>query len=190
MRRIAELVWVGRMATVAMTVIALIWIPVIRNAPRGLYDYLQGIQGYLAPPIFVVFFLGVFWKRLNAAGLPGGALRRLPDGPVPAGRRYADHAGSEWLRRNGYTHGSFLWIVNNIYFQYYSLLIFLVSVVAMIIVSYVTAPPSEEQISGLTFSTTTEEQKAESRASWSGIDVVTSVIVMVAIVAAYLYFRG
>ena len=63
-----QLVWVGRMATVAMTVIALVWIPVIRNAPRGLYDYLQGVQGYLAPPIFVVFFLGVFWKRLNAAG--------------------------------------------------------------------------------------------------------------------------
>ncbi len=28
----------------------------------------------------------------------------------------------------GYPSGSFLWIVNNIYFQYYSLLIFLVSV--------------------------------------------------------------
>ena len=31
----SRLVWVGRMATVAMTVIALIWIPVIRNAPRS-----------------------------------------------------------------------------------------------------------------------------------------------------------
>ena len=35
---------------------------------RGLYDYLQGVQAYLAPPIFVVFFLGIAWKRLNGAG--------------------------------------------------------------------------------------------------------------------------
>ena len=35
---------------------------------RGLYEYLQGVQGYLAPPIRGVFFLGVFIKRLNAKG--------------------------------------------------------------------------------------------------------------------------
>lgn len=35
---------------------------------KGLYDYLQGVQAYLAPPIFVVFFLGVFMKRMNAKG--------------------------------------------------------------------------------------------------------------------------
>src|SRR6266571_2143226 len=46
-----QLVWVGRAATVAMVVISLLWIPVIQGA-RGLYDYLQGVQGYLAPPIF------------------------------------------------------------------------------------------------------------------------------------------
>ena len=38
----------------------------------------------------------------------------------------------------GYPEGSFLWIVNNIYFQYYSLLIFLVSAATMIGVSYAT----------------------------------------------------
>ena len=123
----SRLVWVGRMATVAMTIIALVWIPVIRNAPRGLYDYLQGIQGYLAPPIFVVFFLGVFWKRLNAAGCMAALARRLLDGHVPAGRRHADHVGSRAATRMATRPNSFLWIVNNIYFQYYSLLIFLVS---------------------------------------------------------------
>ncbi|MCX6971010.1 MAG: sodium:solute symporter [Verrucomicrobia bacterium] len=62
-----ELVHMGRLATVAMVVIALLWIPVVKGA-HGLYGYLQSVQGYLAPPIFVVFFLGVFWKRLNAKG--------------------------------------------------------------------------------------------------------------------------
>ena len=55
----ASLVTIGRVATAAMVVIGLLWIPVIQGS-RGLYDYLQSVQGYLAPPIFVVFFLGNF----------------------------------------------------------------------------------------------------------------------------------
>ena len=62
-----QLVRTGRIATSVMVVVALAWIPVIKGA-HGLYGYLQSVQSYLAPPIFVVFFLGVFWKRLNAAG--------------------------------------------------------------------------------------------------------------------------
>ena len=62
-----ELVRMGRIATAVMVVIAMLWIPVVKGA-TGLYEYLQSVQGYLAPPIFVVFFFGVFWKRLNAAG--------------------------------------------------------------------------------------------------------------------------
>src|SRR6185369_9745387 len=58
----ARLVWIGRLATTVMVLIGLAWIPVIQGA-RGLYEYLQGVQGYLAPPIFVVFFCGVFNKR-------------------------------------------------------------------------------------------------------------------------------
>jgi len=52
-----KLVWIGRIATTVMVVIGLAWIPVIKGG-KGLYDYLQGVQAYLAPPIFVVFFLG------------------------------------------------------------------------------------------------------------------------------------
>ena len=89
-----------------------------------------------------------------------------------------------------FAEGSFLWIVSNIYFQYFSILITLVSMVAMVVASYMTAAPSEAQISGLTFATTTEEQKRESRESWSGLDVVASVALLAAIVAAYMYFRG
>ena len=85
--------WIGRVATVVMTLIGLIWIPVIARRHAGLYDYLQGVQGYLAPPIFVVFFLGVFWKRLNAAGCLAalivgflmGMFRLAVDTPVTLG---------------------------------------------------------------------------------------------------------
>jgi SSS family solute:Na+ symporter len=91
---------------------------------------------------------------------------------------------------NGYAQGSFLWIVNNIYFQYYSLLVFVVSVVVMIGVSYLTAAPAEAKLVNLTFGTVTAEQRAESRSSWSRWEVVASGFVLVLILAAYLYFRG
>jgi SSS family solute:Na+ symporter len=90
----------------------------------------------------------------------------------------------------GYAQGSLLWIVNNIYFQYYSLLIFVVTLIVMIVVSYMTEKPDYSRISGLTYATATAEDKAVTRASWSAIDVVTSALVLVAILAAYLYFRG
>ena len=183
-----RLVWVGRAATAAMVVISLLWIPVIQGA-RGLYDYLQGVQGYLAPPIFTVFVFGIFNKRLNSkgclaallAGFVLGVFRLAVDTPVSL--HLAGFA-------NGYAPGSFLWIVNNLYFQYYSLFIFIVSVVVMVVVSYATAPPAPEQVAGLTYGTVTTEDRAQSRASWSAREVIASAVVLVLILAAYLYFRG
>jgi SSS family solute:Na+ symporter len=183
-----QLVWIGRVATTIMVLIGLAWIPVIRGA-QGLYEYLQGVQAYLAPPIFVVFFLGVFWKRLNGAGCMAALIIGFLMGLVRLG---VDTPVALKLQgyENGWTEGSFAWIVNKIYFQYYSLLIFLVSMAAMIVVSYLTAAPSEEKLRGLTFGTLTDEHRRESRESWGTIDVFASVAVLVAIVAAYIYFSG
>jgi len=136
-----ELVVMGRLATSVMVLIGLAWIPVIQNA-RGLYDYLQGVQAYLAPPIFVVFFFGVFNKRLNGKGCLAalivgfalGVFRLAIDTPVAL----KDTAFFQAAFGNfeGYAEGSFLWVVNKIFFQYYSLAIFLISAVVMIVVIY------------------------------------------------------
>nr|MCU0256614.1 hypothetical protein [Vicinamibacterales bacterium] len=184
----AQLVWIGRLATAVMVGVGLAWIPVIQGA-RGLYDYLQGVQGYLAPPIFAVFFLGVFVKRTNAAGCLAalivgfalGAFRLAVDTPVTL--KLDGFAG-------GYPEGSLLWIVNNVYFQYYSLLIFVVSVAVMLGVSYATAPPPEAKIAGLTRATVSDAQRRATRASWDRRDVVASCVVVLLIVAAYVYFNG
>ncbi|HEX3166573.1 MAG TPA: sodium:solute symporter [Chitinophagaceae bacterium] len=180
----AQLVRVGRVATVVMVIIGLMWIPVIQGA-KGLYDYLQGIQAYLAPPIFVVFFFGVFMKRLNGPGclatlLTGflmGLVRLIIDTPVKLGG-------------TPYEEGSFLWIINNIFFQYYSLLITIVCIIVFLVVSYATKPPDYAKISGLTFSTLSPQDKLETRASWNWKDVILSILLVVAIIAIYTYFTG
>jgi SSS family solute:Na+ symporter len=183
-----QLVWIGRVATTVMVLIALFWIPVIQGA-RGLYDYLQGVQGYLAPPIFTVFFLGVFNKRLNTQGCLAalgvgfllGVFRLAVDTPVAL-----KMAGYE----QGYAAGSFFWIVNNVYFQYYSAFIFLVCVVVMVAVSYATEAPDERRLAGLTYATVTDQHRLESRRSWGRVEVLASVVVVLLILAAYIYFNG
>ena len=179
-----DLVRIGRIATLGMVVIGLLWIPVIQGS-RGLYEYLQSVQGYLAPPIFVVFFFGIFNKRMNtqgalwtlAIGFLMGLFRLAVDTPVA-------------LSGYQYTEGSFFWIVNNIFFQYYSLLIFLVSAVVMVVVSNRTPAPDYDRIAGLAYGTVSAEDQAIVKASYTKGDVFWSVLVCVLIVAAYVYFSG
>ncbi|NLT34172.1 MAG: sodium/solute symporter [Acidobacteria bacterium] len=180
-----RLVWVGRLATAVMVLIGVLWIPVIRGG-RGLYDYLQGVQSYLAPPIFVVFFLGVFYKRLNSTG----CLWALVSGFVLGIARLAIDTPVKMIPGFQYQEGSLFWIINHIFFQYYSMIILVVSAVVMIVASYLTAAPDYAKISGLTYATQTVEHKRVSRASWNGADVVFSALVLVLILAAYLYFVG
>jgi SSS family solute:Na+ symporter len=181
----SELVRMGRLATVVMVVIALLWIPVVKGA-NGLYEYLQAVQGYLAPPIFVVFFFGVFWKRLNkhgcfwamVVGFAIGIFRMAVDTPITLGRF------------KEYDPGSLLWIVNNINFQYFSILITVVSAVVMVVVSYLSEEPNQPQIQGLTFATASAEDKAQTRASWNWMDVLGSLVILACIAGAYIYFTG
>jgi SSS family solute:Na+ symporter len=187
-----QLVRTGRIATIAMVLIALAWIPVVRGAD-SLYNYLQQIQGYLAPPIFVVFFFGVFFKRLNAkgcfwamvVGFMLGVFRMLVDTPVTLGlNRFPT-----WIS-DLYHPGSFLWIVNNINFQYFSILITILSAVVMVAVSFMSASPDYAHIKGLTFGTATTEDREDTRSSWGWPEVLASLAILACIIGAYVYFTG
>jgi SSS family solute:Na+ symporter len=181
----SQLTWVGRIATGVMVVLGLLWVPVIANA-GGLYGYLQSVQAYLAPPIFVVFFGGVFFRRLNAQGCLAtlivgfaiGIWKLVIDTPVAL----------KW--HSGYAEGSFNFIINNMYFQYFSLAIFLICSLVMVVVSLATAPPDYARISGLTYGAITDEDRLRTRESWNSLDVLASVLVMGLIIAAYVYFQG
>jgi solute:Na+ symporter, SSS family len=121
----------------------------------------------------VVFFLGVFFKRMNAqgalwatiVGFALGLFRMFVDTPVTLGLEGF---------QNGYPHGSVFWIVNNIYFQYFSVLITMVSAAVMAGVSLATPHPDYKAIQSLTFETTTAEDRRRSRASWGGSEVAGS----------------
>ncbi|MCK7477319.1 MAG: hypothetical protein M0C28_07355 [Candidatus Moduliflexus flocculans] len=130
-------------------------------------------------------------RLLEAAerqGLPGRArhgLRRWASSAWPSTRRSSSASGFS------YAEGSFLWIVNHVFFQYYSLVIFIVSALVMVVVSYLTerAGLREDQRPDLRHGHGRAPEGDRGPAG-TATDVVASGIVLALILAAYLYFTG
>jgi SSS family solute:Na+ symporter len=59
---------IGRIATAVVVILGVVWIPVMLGLGKVLYEYLQNVQGLLAPAIASVFLLGVFWRKTTAKG--------------------------------------------------------------------------------------------------------------------------
>lgn len=57
---------VSRVWVLCIVAVSICWIPVVQAAQSGqLFDYIQSVSSYLAPPIAAVFLLAVFVKRVN-----------------------------------------------------------------------------------------------------------------------------
>ncbi|MCA6079176.1 sodium:solute symporter [Fulvivirga sedimenti] len=62
------LVRVGQIATVVLVILAAAWAPMIETVASSLWEYLQLVLTYIAPPIVATFVMGLFYKRANANG--------------------------------------------------------------------------------------------------------------------------
>jgi SSS family solute:Na+ symporter len=179
-----HLVRVGRFATGVVVLFGLLWIPVMKAVSErnsGLYDYLQNVQGMLAPPIAAVFLLGVFHKRINGVGALWGLVTGFVVGMVKLTLQTmvrSGHMGSDGVLGaigafNGY---------------YFTGVLFLFSLAVVIVLSYATAPEPESKLRGLTWGSFTPEERAENRASVGWPDLVGTAVVLALVVGAYLYF--
>jgi len=184
-----ELVTVGRLATSVVVLAGIAWIPVMQNISSGLYEYLQSVQAYLAPPLTAIFFLGVFIRRINAHGALASLIVGFMLGLAKLGCQvYAGGldkdivAAATWA-----THP--LVMFGNINFLLFAVYLFLVSAAIMVVVSLVTAPPPVEKTLGLTVTHRHPTDRAAGR-SWTKWDVIHTGIVLAIILAAYLYFSG
>ncbi|QVY66161.1 sodium:solute symporter [Polaribacter sp. Q13] len=75
-----EQVYVGKIVSVVVLILAVLWVPFVSKFD-SLLKYYQEMLTYIAPPVVAVFFLGVFWRRINRHGafwgLMGGALAAI-----------------------------------------------------------------------------------------------------------------
>ena len=169
-----KLVVIGRTTTIVMTALGLLWLPIMKAiSGGGLYQYIQSVQAFLAPPIVAVFLTGLLWKRMNLRGACWG----LGLGFVLGMAKLA--ANAIWGTP---TEAAF---IQDFYFSG----ILLVTSFVIVVVASLTAPaPDYAHLDGLNFSCLSPEYKKANRASWNWIDVVASIFVVGCVIAAYAYF--
>lgn len=130
-----KLMKVGRITTLIVMIFAVFWAPQIGKFPK-LWDYLQQTLAWFSPPVVALFVLGLFSKRINNKGAIAGIII-------------------------GFTFT--LLLILNVYFTdsngvspvtlpnflYVAGIHLAMSMIAMIVVSMVTEPPSTDSLESM-----------------------------------------
>jgi SSS family solute:Na+ symporter len=142
---------VGRIATVAATLIAIATAAVASNF-SNVMDYLQTLFGFFNAPLFATFIVGMFWRRMTPTagwvGLVAGTLGAvvvaiLTDGTLGSLSQAVIPIGGQGA--------AFLCASTA----------FVVDVVLSVAVSMVTRPKPAEELRGLVYSETPREERTD-----------------------------
>lgn len=125
------LVIVGMASATGILVISMILAGYINRLGGGLFEYIQALYAFFAPPFGSVFLLGILFRRINARGATAGVL-------VGFGLGILLKFLLQW------TGGQPAWLAP---FAMQGILNWLASTVVCVVVSLVTAPPAPQQVS-------------------------------------------
>lgn len=176
-----KLVRTGQIATIIVVIIGIIWIPIMANISGVLYEYLQKVQSYIAPPITAVFLLGIFHKRINGQG----AFVTLVVGFIVGAIRIVLELTKDSLDPNG-----LMFKLGDMNFLSFGAWFFLFCIILTIVVSLLTKAPTEEKVENLTFGTISEEEKVRNKSSYNWVDITVSILVVAIVVAVMIFFNG
>ena len=165
-----RLVLVGQVATVVLVVLGLAWIPMLNILEGGLFQKLQSIQAYIAPPIAAVFLLGLFIRRLNGFG----AMASLLTGAVLGVARLILELNKAELS------GFWLWY-SDINFLHFALFLFALCSVVLVVASLITTQDDNPDIELVTYQRSSTPFKMS--------NVVLSVGLVAAILLLWWIFR-
>lgn len=141
-----QLVRAGQIATIILVVLAAAWVPFIEKVSDSLWQYLQLVISYTAPPAVATFVLGLFWSRASSTGSIVSLLFGFvfavtmlimqvyvnslgPDADIPA-----------WMEA-----------ATGIHFLLMAFILWLLCMAIHVVVSLATAPPTQEQVRDLTW---------------------------------------
>lgn len=176
-----KLVRIGQIATVIVVIIGMIWIPIMANISGVLYEYLQKVQSYIAPPITAVFLLGIFHKRINAQG----AVVTLIVGFIVGAIRIVLE-----LVKDSLSPDSILYQLGAMNFLTFGAWFFLFCIILTIAVSLMTAAPEDYKVKNLTFGTISDEEKAKSKSSYNWVDIAISIGIIIIVIGVMIFFNG
>ncbi|ETE73666.1 Sodium/glucose cotransporter 4, partial [Ophiophagus hannah] len=141
-----ELMIVGRVFVLILVAISILWIPIIQTANSGrLFDYIQSITSYLAPPITALFILAIFCRRINEPGAFWGLMFGLVVGFIRMVMEFiytAPSCGEEDPRPS---------VLKDVHYLYFAIILFGLTVAVIVFVSLCTPPIPEENLPRLTW---------------------------------------
>ncbi|XP_077511750.1 sodium/glucose cotransporter 4-like isoform X3 [Amblyomma americanum] len=141
-----ELVIVGRCFLVLLVVVSILWIPVIEvSSGSQLFDYIQSVSSFLAPPVCAVYVLALGWSRINEQGAFWGLMTGLAAGLGRFAWEYSyalPPCGFPDPRPEAITR---------IHYLHYGCLLFILTAGVCTIVSLLTEPIPEDSLYRLTF---------------------------------------
>jgi solute:Na+ symporter, SSS family len=178
----ARLVRMGRLVTVVMVGLGILWVPFIKYLSAEVYIYLQSVQAYVSPPIAAVFLVGVFWPRANRYG----AIASLVAGAVLGAVRFVFELNRS---TDMVTRSPFLSTLVSINFLHFAILIFGVSTAILVVVSLATQPETLAKLRGLTFATLEGDYTPPARdRSVFTLQVASSVALVLLVTALWIHF--
>jgi len=187
-----QLVNFGRVATGAMVLLGLLWVPFIHLISSQLYIYLQSVQAYISPPISACFVLGILWPRLNGQGAITSLLTGFLLGTV---RFIAELMAAQGTQFSGLME----WLVK-MNFLHYAIFMFIVCSAVLVGVSLMTPAPDRRRLAGLTFATVGEKmdvvnvgmpvrKPAQETPLEHRLNVFFSLVLLATVVGLWIYFR-
>ncbi len=177
----ARLVTVGRLFTVFMVVLGILWVPFISYLSTEVYIYLQSVQAYISPPIATVFLFGVFWPRANRYG----AITALATGAVLGTARFV----FELNRTSQIAQASLIKPLVEMNFLHFAVVLFIVASVLLVAVSLATQPDSLAKLKGLTFATLDNYiQLSERSRRMFVVHLVVTIALAVFVIGLWVHF--
>ena len=179
-----KLIQVGRISTVILVFLSLLWVPFIGGVSDQLFVYLQSVQAYISPPIAVVFLVGILWPRANSRA----AIIVLWSGFVLGGLRFV----LEILHKNDPFQNAFLKYMIEMNFLHFAMVLFTISLLMIFFISISTERPAQEKLDGLTFKysaniAVTEEYKQESK-QWRKHNLIATGVLVALLVTLWIIF--
>ncbi|MEM8528686.1 MAG: sodium:solute symporter [Bacteroidota bacterium] len=153
-----QLVRSGQIATLILVILAAAWVPNIEKVSDSLWNYLQLIISYTAPPAVATFVLGLFWKRANGTGSIASLLFGFAFAIIMLSVKI--YAGQGDVELTG-----FLATMADVHFLTMASILFVLCLLVHIGVSLTSAEPNDEKVASYTwnrrlFREETEELKS------------------------------
>ena len=181
-----NLLRVGKLATTIIVILGILWIPIMQKIGGGvMYQYLQNVQSYIAPPVAAVFLLGIIWKRVNSKA----AISTLIVGLFLLFLRLGSEIYFQTEINSNKVINNWLFVFATVNFSHMAILMFIFSLILCSVISLLSEVPDYNKIIGLTFGTLTEKQKSGRTKTYGNIDIILSAILIVVVIIIFIKFN-